>query len=227
MSVATGSMGEGTAVWALLYEIADGDRPEYLAWFHDVHIPEKLGRPGYTWAAHYEVVAGGKIEAGTTGYMAFFGASTTRPLLDPSPAQLKDRQDDLTRRMMGLRRNGRGFVTSEEWRSDGREAARAHAPVVELTLCEAGGNDDPLGAWLVQGCAPVFARQAGCRRMRKLLVAIGPAKHGSLLEFDSAAARDAFEGELARDERTREVRSVCSLKGGTPLVGSRIWPPVG
>ena len=45
-------------LWAIWYEIADANRAEYLAWFHGVHIPEKLARPGYAWAAHYALAGG-------------------------------------------------------------------------------------------------------------------------------------------------------------------------
>ena len=42
------------AIWTLAYDIDSAERERYLQWFHDVHIPEKLARPGYIWAAHYE-----------------------------------------------------------------------------------------------------------------------------------------------------------------------------
>ena len=43
------------AVWAIIYDLPEEGRDEYMDWYHGVHIPEKLARPGYTWAAHYEV----------------------------------------------------------------------------------------------------------------------------------------------------------------------------
>ena len=43
------------AVWAVIYDLPEEGRDEYMAWYHGVHIPEKLARPGYAWAAHYEV----------------------------------------------------------------------------------------------------------------------------------------------------------------------------
>lgn len=46
-------------IWALWYDVSEADRSEYLEWFHRVHIPEKLSRPGYLWAAHYELGHGG------------------------------------------------------------------------------------------------------------------------------------------------------------------------
>ena len=35
------------AIWTLIYDIAEENRDEYLAWFHEVHILEKLARDGY------------------------------------------------------------------------------------------------------------------------------------------------------------------------------------
>ena len=35
------------AVWVILYTVADADRQDYLDWFHQVHIPDKLARPGH------------------------------------------------------------------------------------------------------------------------------------------------------------------------------------
>lgn len=42
------------AIWALAYDISNDDCESYLDWFHRIHIPEKLARPGYPWAAHFE-----------------------------------------------------------------------------------------------------------------------------------------------------------------------------
>ena len=42
------------AIWTLSYAVDEAQRERYLDWFHGEHIPDKLSRPGYTWAAHYE-----------------------------------------------------------------------------------------------------------------------------------------------------------------------------
>mgnify|MGYP001388943222 CR=1 FL=1 len=43
-----------TSIWLLFYDIAAADRDHYVDWFHRCHIPEKLARPGYRSAAHFE-----------------------------------------------------------------------------------------------------------------------------------------------------------------------------
>ena len=61
-----------SAIWTILYDLPAETRKDYLAWFHDVHIPEKLARPGYTWAAHYQVVG----EGDEMSCIAMFGGET-------------------------------------------------------------------------------------------------------------------------------------------------------
>ena len=100
------------AIWALAYEISNDDRETYLDWFHQIHIPEKLARPGYRWAAHFE---GSTTTPDTHSYIALFGGISTRIFLDPSPAQLKTKQDDLTREMMAQRRNPFATILVHEW----------------------------------------------------------------------------------------------------------------
>ncbi|MCH1378246.1 MAG: hypothetical protein L7W41_08450, partial [Alphaproteobacteria bacterium] len=100
------------AIWALAYEISNDDRETYLDWFHRIHIPEKLARPGYRWAAHFE---GSTSTPDTHSYIALFGGISTRIFLDPSPAQLKTKQDDLTREMMAQRRNPFATILVHEW----------------------------------------------------------------------------------------------------------------
>ena len=48
-----------TGLWLIFYDLLPEKEAEYLTWFHDVHIPEKLAREGYTWAAHYVAEGGG------------------------------------------------------------------------------------------------------------------------------------------------------------------------
>jgi len=40
-------------IWLIKYGLQQEAQEEYLDWFHDIHIAEKLARPGYTWASHY------------------------------------------------------------------------------------------------------------------------------------------------------------------------------
>ena len=48
-------------IWAIWYNLPEEGRNEYLAWLHEVYLPEALQRPGYLWAAHYQSHALGSI----------------------------------------------------------------------------------------------------------------------------------------------------------------------
>ena len=110
-------------IWAIWYEVPEEARSEYLDWFHGVHIPEKLSRPGYLWAAHYELghggarfqkVVNGLVRTGAralgrgSGYLALFGALTAHTFLNPSPGQF------ILYEFVSLKAREEGFVPHEE-----------------------------------------------------------------------------------------------------------------
>ena len=106
------------AIWILQYDLTSGSEYEYLNWFHTIHIPEKLGRPGYLWAVHYQGHIGVLDHSeNRRSYLALFGGNSTRTFLDPSPSELRGMQDDLTREMMGKRLSSIGNVFAFEWLS--------------------------------------------------------------------------------------------------------------
>ena len=221
-------------IWAIWYELADGERSEYLDWFHNAHIPEKLSRPGYLWAAHYELGHGG---AGK-GYCALFGGSTTHVFLDPSPGQLRLRQSPETQRMMGMREQASAAILAEEVRVDGPEAAErgpgmTTGPVIQIGNYNAASPaaDDDLGAWYAQERLPALAALPGCIGARKMLASVGAYKHAILHEFVSLEARARHFGPLeaqARDPSTwmGRVRPQLTHAPHSPAVGLRIWPAV-
>jgi len=148
------------AIWALAYEILNDDREAYLNWFHQIHIPEKLARPGYRWAAHFE---GTTTTPAAHSYIALFGGISTRIFLDPSPAQLKTKQDDLTREMMAQRRNPFATILVHEWSdrstpSTSNDHAMALEPInsdrVDFLVINAVEQGEAIGAWVVQNLLP-------------------------------------------------------------------------
>lgn len=209
------------SLWTIVYEVVPAHSAEYLAWFHGVHIPEKLGRPGYFAAAHYRIVGPGTVSG--QAYVALFGAPDTRVFLDPSPGQLKTRQDQLTRAMVGHRRGTLHLVMAEEWRAVGpeQETPGAGAPVISLRLFDTGNNDDAVGAWYAQELHPLFAKSGGCIVARKLLSSIGGPRHGLLAGYASRAAADTFAAALPRRPPAHATAP------GFPVVAERIWPAPG
>lgn len=240
-------------IWALWYEVAEADKAEYLAWFHGVHIPEKLSRPGYLWAAHYELGHGGsrfnKVvdglqyahEAGLgrgRGYLALFGGPTAHTFLDPSPAQLAQRQSPETKRMIGLRREVYSCIFAEETRVDGPDAAKrgpgmTPGPAVQMGNFNVASHEleAEVGAWYAQYRLPFMAAMPGCIGARKLLAAAGWGKHSILYEFVSLEQReDTFvtHEEQAHDPGSWTARILPLLRHApcSPAVGRRIWPAV-
>ena len=42
------------AIWATWYDLPAEGANEYIAWLHEVHLPEMLERSGFLWAAHVD-----------------------------------------------------------------------------------------------------------------------------------------------------------------------------
>jgi len=239
-------------ICAIWYELADGGKSEYLDWFHRVHIPEKLARPGYLWAAHYELGHGGgrfqkvvdtlihtedpSLGRGR-GYLALFGGLTAHTFLDPSPAQLAERQGPEARKMIGLRREAYACVFAEEVRVEGPEVARRGPGITPGPAVQMGNfnvnrpeNEPDVGAWYAQYRLPFVASMAGCIGARKLLAAAGWGKHSILYEYVSLDAREARfvpHEEHAHDADSWTARVLANLIHApcSPAVGRRIWPP--
>lgn len=242
-------------IWAIWYELPAGAaRAEYLDWFHRVHIAEKLARPGYLWAAHYALGYGGirfqavvdtlkhTGEAGLgrgAGFLALFGGLTAHTFLDPSPAQLKARQDQTTRHMIGLRQEVYACIFAEEARVDGPDVAQRAPGITTGPYVQMGSfnvddyrSEDDVGAWYAQHRLPFMASMPGCIGARKLLSVAGWGKHSVLYEYTSLEARE--ERFVPHEEKAHEagswtarvlpklVHAPCS-----PAVGRRIWPPIG
>lgn len=221
-------------IWAIWYDIAPAHKAAYLDWFHRVHIPEKLSRPGYRWAAHYELGHGGRGK----GYLAMFGGDTAHTFLNPSPGQLAGRQNAETKKFIRMRVNPAAAILAEEARVDGPDAIKRGpdltiAPVVQMGNYNAPSTavEDDLGGWYAQERLPALAQLPGCVGARKLLASVGRHKHAVLHEFTSLELRETHFGPLeaqSRDPQTWMGRIVPQLEHAaySPAVGLRIWPSV-
>jgi hypothetical protein len=224
-------------IWAICYDLADEYREPYLDWFHQVHIPEKLARPGYRWAAHYQLVDVNH-RAGSKGYLALFGGSTTHTFLKPSPRQLLMRQSAETRQFMSMRRESAASIFAEELRVEGPAAALRGCDVGMGAVIQFGNYnaadpavEDDLGAWYAQERLPMLATLPGCIGARKLLATVGEYKHAILHEFQSLEMREqhfAPHEARAHDPATwmGRVRPRLTHAPWSPAVGQRIWPPM-
>lgn len=216
-------------IWAILYDLEPAHCSEYEEWFHAVHIPEKLSRPGYLWAAHYALEA-------DKGYLALFGGETAHTFLSPSPGQLAQRQSVETKRYMQMRQHSSACILAEEVRVDGpdsdaRGAAGTPGPVIQFGNYNAASPavEDDLGAWYAQERLPLLATLPGCIGARKLLATVGAHKHAILHEFVSLEMREQHFGPheaQARDPKTwmGRVRPQLTHAPRSPALGRRIWP---
>lgn len=213
------------AIWTLMYAIAATDRERYLDWFHGVHIPEKLARPGYTWAAHYEHAIEGSPEL--SGHVAFFGGESTRVFYDPSPAQLKTRQDALTREMMACRIDGKSVIYAEEWCQDGaagrcERGSAVDAPVIRIACIDAQANDESLEAWCAQEHFSAIGSAPGCTGVRKWLASSGSPRHGMLQTFTTEALCKAANEPVQCTSRALEMAGLVREPFGAARVARRI-----
>ena len=217
-------------IWAIWYELDDAERPEYLRWFHQVHIPEKLSRPGYLWAAHYALES-------EKGYLALFGGETPHTFLNPSPGQLAHRQTAETKRYMQMRKQPAACILAEEARVEGPDAGRrgpngTPGPVIQFGNYNAASPavEDDLGGWYAQERLPLLAKLPGCIGARKMLATVGTHKHAILHEFVSLELREEHFGPHERDALDPKtwmgrVRPQLTHAPRSPAIGTRIWPP--
>ena len=227
--------GLDRGIWAIWYEVPEECRAEYLAWFHGVHLPETLSRPGYLWTAHYALGEGGHGQ----GYLALFGGAAPQTFLSPSPSQLAQRQTAETTRMLAMQRHAAACILAEETRVEGPEAAQrgpglTTGPVVQMGNYNAASPavEEDLGAWYAQERLPLLAKLPGCIGARKLVATVGAHKHAILHEFTSLEMRERHFGPHeadARDPKTwmGRVRPQLTHAPYSPGVGLRIWPAVG
>ena len=224
-----------SAIWALAYDISNDDRQSYLDWFHRIHIPEKLARPGYRWAAHFEGCA---TTPNTHSYIALFGGVSTRIFLDPSPAQLKTKQDDLTREMIVRRRNPFATILAHEWRdgstpidsdNDAVAAKAINSDWLDFLVIDAAGQGEAIGAWAAQTFLPKLQKDnpdaaKSAAITHKLISVTGAPAHILFYETnqtglaDDATTTSPFDPQASILTNLPETASVCHRSG------KRIWP---
>ena len=211
------------SVWLLNYDIAAADRDHYLSWFHDTHIPEKLARPGYRWAAHYEAPASNDA-ASLYRYIGMFGGDSTKVFLDPSPAQLKLTQTENTRAMMGLRQNPSTAILAHEWSSFATGSildGQINGPYVDLLSIEAAQHDEKFGSFAAQHLAPDFVAQDSAIACRKFVNVMGAPRHMMLFEMASVGCLPGSAEAPVMPLDLGELRDDLQL---ARRWGQKIWP---
>ena len=209
-----------SAIWILAYDIAYAHEQRYLDWFHGEHIPEKLTRPGYTWAAHFRGAATSEHPS-ATGFIAMFGGDSTRAFLNPSPAQLKTKQDPRTREMMGLRVGSRAMIVCQEWSevSGPDVLPLEQSPAVDLITLDVDSLDERLGAWCAQEAVPSALTSDRAVSATKCTNVMGRPRHVLVLQ-----RADGTPPILALDAQGELGGIVTPELKVTFASGERIWP---
>ena len=140
--------------------------------------------------------------------------------------------------MLSMRTGERVCIMTEVARRDGpeanqREGKLALSPCIQIGAFNAGNTEceDELLAWFAGWRFDALGKLPGCVGIRHMVSVSGWAKHGVLYEFLSRKARDAHFPHLRKiypAEGAWSDRLVPKLlhAPGSPVVGSRIWPPV-
>jgi len=141
-----------SGIWATWYDLPDQGRDEFLDWLHGTHLPALVARPGYLWAASYEVLRespapperrydpetepDGDIGMGWH-FIQLVGAPAPRVFFNPNWDALPEVTSPEAQEMLGRRVGTRHAILMEEGRVDGPEAAEravatAPGPVIQM-----------------------------------------------------------------------------------------------
>ncbi len=237
-------------IWATWYDLPEEGREDYLSWLHEVHIPEALGRTGYSWAAHFKLDNSEERNEHYRGkwtddpsvpvgndYLLLFGAESPNTFFNPNPSELAERQTPEAQEMANRRTGVRTCIFTEVGRVNGPEVDKrgpglTPGPVIQLGSFnpKKPESEEALSSWFAQWRLPSQRTLPGCVGARKLVSALGWAKHAIFYEFASMdAVNNHFSGYDFRfpgiAERTKGIYNSVVHAPGSPSLGTRIWPP--
>lgn len=242
------------ALWMSFYNLPLESHEAYLSWLHGSHIPQLLRRSGVLWAAHYESerkqfppslihhTDDSSVPSGSD-YILLLGGENTHvfakdapSFIQGTPSQFFAELSEEDKTMMAMRIGERVTIMIEEARIDGpeakrREGAMALSPCIQVGSFNAGSCkvEDEVLAWYARWRMPALSKLPGCVGMRKLVSAVGWAKHGVIYEFISLAALNERLPTLASlypEVKGWSVAPKLIHAAGSPNVARRIWPSV-
>jgi hypothetical protein len=241
-------------IWITWYNLRAEDRDSHLAWLHGTYMPKILKKPGVVWGAHYtsDKVPPGvhlrhtsdpKVPTGND-FILMFGGETAHVFTKGSAAFMRGAPSllhaDLNaddNKMLARRVGERVCIMTEVARRRGPEASKREGvgptPCIQLGTFneETVEVEDETLAWYADWRFDALGNLPGCVGIREFVSVSGWAKHGVFYEFESRAARDAHFPRL-RDIYPEQMawsdKCIPNLLHApeSPIVGSRIWPPV-
>ncbi len=242
-------------IWASFYNLPDDKRATYLTWLHGAYIPAILKQPGVLWAAHYKSdkvppaphlphTTEPAVPAGAD-YVLVFGGESAHAFskgagfyMRQEPEKLHAHLTGEDKKMLGLRSGERVSVMTEVGRREGPEFDRTDNKM-GLSGCIQFGTfngtdtkvEDEMLAWYADWRFDALGKMRGCVRIRQLVSVSGWAKHGVIYEFLSLAARAEEFPQMRKlypEEGKWSDKATVNLMHTpeSPVVASRIWPPV-
>ena len=240
------------SIWAHWYNLAGGDKGDYLDWLHGTFMPKVLGNPGVLWAAHYQVdqkpIAHRIVHTQDTSvgngndYILLFGGESTHAFARDAASFARGSSDrwtaqfsDMDKKMLARRSGVRVSIMTEEARVQGpecgkREGLRQPAPCIQLGSFNGPTPEieEELLSWYADWRMASLAKLPGCLGMRKMVSAVGWNKHGVMYEFLSLDARSAGMAQMGKLYPEMEAwTNVCVPKlihaFGSPHVAQRIF----
>lgn len=232
-------------IWATWYDYDEEGQADYLAWLHEVHLPDMLTRPGYLWAAHVRNVnTPGRaayhrrrylhtddpaIGRGNT-FLLLFGGETAHTFLDPAPWELLAAASPEARAMIERRRGVRYCILTEVDRVDGPAVAQrgpglTPGPIIQFGTYNSHSveAEAELCNWYVQHRLPLMKTKPECVGARRLVSVVGWAKQAIFYEFTQV---DDPEGHFSDpNARSQQVIRTITHAPHSPTLGYRIWPP--
>ena len=242
-------------LWGSWYNLPAAGRDAYLSWLHETYIPRILKNPGVLWAAHYKsdkVTPAPRIRHTDdpsvpigADYVLIFGGETAHVFskgaeiyLRQAPEKLHANLTDEDRKMLSVRTGERVCVMTEVARRDGPEAGRSDGKpglsgCIQIGTFNASSlaSEEELLAWYADWRFGALGNLPGCVGIRQFVSVSGWAKHFVIYEFLSRHDRDAHFPNLRKmypAEGAWSDRTTPTLvhTPESPVVASRIWPPV-
>lgn len=246
-------MSSDRGLWVTWYDLPEKDRDAHLAWLHGTYIPKILKKPAVLYAAHYANAGiapnprlrhtDDKSVPDGNDYILIFGGETAhaftkgwQSFAKGAPTRLEEGLTAEDRKMLSMRTGERVCFLTEEARAGGPEASKREgehmlAPCIQIGSFNAPGCEDELMSWYGDWRIPALSKLPGCIAIRKMVSASGWAKHIVLYEFTSFESRDENLPKLGTtypEERKWSDSFTPKLLHApeSPVVGSRLWPPV-